>query len=87
MGIWYFSLSVLKCACLMVEMKSLIIHKGSIINSLSPSGSMTNWVGDSAPSNPSVESPSDLFVSKSSSLVEGEVADGFLSSLDVLGSF
>ena len=86
-GIWYFSLSVLKCDSLMVEMKSLTVHKGSIINSLSPSGPMTDWVGGSAPTRPLVESPSDLSVSKSSSFVEGEVADEFLSSLEVLGSF
>ena len=67
----------------MVEMKSLIVHKGSIINSLSPLGPMTNWVGGSAPYSPSAESPSDLSVSKSLSLVKGEVADGFLSSLEV----
>ena len=86
-GIWYFSLSVLKCAFLMVEMKSLTIHKGSIINSLSPSGPMMDYVGGSAPSKPSVESPYDLSVFKSSSPMEGEVVDGFLSSLKVPGSF
>jgi len=56
------------------------------MNSLSPSGPMTDWIGGSAPSRPLVESPFDLSVSKSSSLVEGEEADGFLSSLEVLGS-
>ena len=48
---------------------------------------MTDWDGGSVPSSPSVESPSDLFASKSSSLMEGEVANGFLSSLEVPGSF
>ena len=48
---------------------------------------MTDWVGGSTPTRPSVESPSDLSVSKSSSLVEGEVADEFLSSLEVPWSF
>ena len=86
-GIWYFSLSVLKCDSLMVEMKSFTIHKGSIINSLSPSVPRTDWVRGSAPIRPSVESPFDLSMSKSSSLVEGEVVDGFLSSLEVSRSF
>ena len=86
MGIWYFSLSVLKCDFLMVEMKSLIVHKGSIINSLSPSKPMTDWVGGSTPTIPLIKSPSDLSMSKSSSLMEGEMVDGFLSSLEVLGS-
>ena len=63
--------------------KSLTVRKGSIINSLNPSGLMSDWVGGSAPTRPSVESPSDLSVSKSSSLVEGDVADEFLSSLKV----
>ena len=87
MGVWYFSLSVLKCDCLMVEMKSLTIHKGSIINFLSPSGPMTDWVAASAPTIPLVESPSDLTMSKSLSLVEGEVVNRFLSSLEVFGLF
>ena len=86
-GIWYFSISILKCESLMVEMKLFTIHKGSIINSLNPSGPMIDWVGGLAPIRPSIESPFDLFVSKSSPLVEGEVADGFLSSLEVPGSF
>ena len=78
-----------KCVevCWLVEMKLLTIQKGSIMNSLSPSGPMTDWDGGSVPSSPSVESPSDLFASKSSSLMEGEVANGFLSSLEVPGSF
>ena len=87
MGIWYFSSSVLKCACLIVEMKLLIIHKGSIINSLNPSGPMTHWVGGSTPFRPSVESPFDLSMYKSLSLMEGEVVDRFLSSLEVPGLF
>ena len=48
---------------------------------------MMDWVGGSTPTKPSIESPSDLSVSKSSSFVEGKVADGFLSSLEVPGSF
>ena len=71
----------------MVEMKLLTVHKGSIINSISLSRPMIDWVGGSSPTRLSVESPSDLFMSKSSSLVEGDVADGFLSSLEVLRSF
>ena len=86
-GIWYFSLSILKCVCLIVEMKSLIVHMGSIINSLNPLGLMMDWIGGSAFSRLSAKSPSDLSVSKPSSLVEGEVANGFLSSLKVLGLF
>ena len=48
---------------------------------------MMDYVGGSAPSKPSVESPYDLSVFKSSSPMEGEVVDGFLSSLKVPGSF
>ena len=48
---------------------------------------MTDWVRGSALTSPSVESPSNISVSKSSFLMEGEVADGFLSSLEVSGSF
>ena len=48
---------------------------------------MTDWVGGSTPTIPSVESPSNLSVSKSLSLVEGKVVDGFLSSLEVPRSF
>ena len=76
----------LKCDSLIVETKSLTVHKGSIMNSLSQSGPTTDWIGGSAPTRPSLESPSDLSISKSSSL-EGEEADKFLFSLKVSGSF
>ena len=35
-GIWYLSLSVLKCGSLILDIKSLTVHKGSRMNSLSP---------------------------------------------------
>jgi len=49
---------------------------GSIMNSLSPSGPMTDWTGGSAPSRPSLESSYNPTVSKSSSL------DGVKSVVD-----
>ena len=86
-GIWYFFLGVFKCDYLIVEMKSLTVHKGSIINYLSPLGPMMDWVEGSAPTRPSVEAAFDPSVSKSLSFVEDVVADGFLSSLEVPRSF
>ena len=62
-------------------------HRGNMMNSLSPSGLITDWIGGSALSKPSLELPSGLSISKPSSLEEGKVADGFLSSLEVSGSF
>ena len=81
-GIWYLALSVL-----IMDLKSLTVHKGSIMNSLSPSGLMTDWIGGLASSRSSLELPSGLSISKPSSLEEGEVVDGFLSPLEVSESF
>ena len=70
----------------MEELKSLIVHNRIMINSLSPSKPMTDWMGGSAPDKSSLESLFDLSTSRSlSSPMEGELADGTLSLLEVLG--
>ena len=56
------------------------------MNSLRPFGLMTDWGRGLALTKLPLEPLSDPSMSKSSSLMEGEEADGFLSSLEVPGS-
>ena len=74
---------MLKCYYLMDELKSFIVHNKSIMNSLNPLGLMMDWMGSSAFPMSSFESFSDPSTSKSSSSLEGELADGTLSLEEV----
>ena len=69
-----------------MDLKSLTIHKGSMMNSLSPLGPMMDWIGGSTSTRPSLET-FGLSISKPLSLEEGEVVDELLSSLEMSGSF
>ena len=84
-GIWYFSLRVLKCFSLMVDLKSFTVHNRRMMNSLRPFGPMTDWTEGSTLAKFSLKPFSDPSMSKPSSLVEGEEANGFLLSLEVPG--
>ena len=74
---------MLKRRSLMDELKSFIVHNGSVMNSLNPSGPMTDWTGGSSFPMSSFESLFEPSPSKSSSSVEGELVDGTLSSKKV----
>ena len=82
MGIWYFSLRVLKCFFLMVDLMSFTVHNGRRMNCLKPSGPMMNWEGGSALTISLLfESPFDPSTSLSSSpSADGELEDGTRSS-------
>ena len=69
----------------MVDLKSFTVHNRMMMNSLRPFGPMTDWTAGSTLAKFSLKPFSDPSMSKPSSLVEGEEANGFLLSLEVPG--